>query len=753
MRAGDTLYGRPTLFREHQAFDSVSFDIRDGLRNHVRAFEIYAIPMKRYFLALTISVSISSPASVLAEPVKKLSELPTPTQSAQGLQDGGSSTKPQEVSPSAPESENVPKTSSDEDVPLFEPRVKNKQTGPSQTAPSYSIPRAEIQKKGAQNLGQTLRGAPGFALNDVGRGADIHTGNYYRGRSLNDSIILLNGRPISNKINTYHGGTDLNALPVESIENVELSSGASSTLYGSEGAFSGVVNVIPREGVGPPQLNAKVEFGSLGQSDYRASYGGSDDKVSYLFSFQDSTSENNYPVPFGSTNRDPNGRFFNSGTSLTSYSANVSLELDQRNTLSFDTTKIVSRKGLLYTFNPALTTLNRDKLDHDGWNVGLSWKSLLTENGDSTLTTTLGYNQDYFNTYGPTGDSLANRTGTLDTKQLTARVEHQLLTSSTNTLRYGVDLQNNQLIGTVTGTSSGPNVRSGNGPTEDRSILNTSLFLLDTWNISRDLTLELGGRGSFSGQFGSYFNPSAGLRWAVSPGVTARASWAGAQRNPGLDQLYVFDTVHNWIPNANLRPETGSSWNAGLDVQFSPDVTGKFTYYGSSISNRLSTERVGKDSAGNDQSQWKNIGGVEVGGFESALKWQVAPQWATFLNYTYTDARILSGQDRGLQDSLIPYSVAQAGIGYQHEGWQVNLIANHSSGSRRAFFNLPQAGESTRDFSAPFVTLDLTGRVPLSRTTAVNVYLENLGGASFERVNRIYTPPGIVYRMGLETTF
>jgi outer membrane cobalamin receptor len=709
-----------------------------------KLFKFILSTMKRYFLAFTLATSVLSATSAIAEPIKKLSELPAPTQSAQGLQ-GADSPSSQEVSPTAPESEKVPENSSDKDIPLFEPRVKSKQTGPSQTSPSYSIPKGEIKKKGAQNLGQTLRGAPGFAINDVGRGADIHTGSYYRGRSINDSVILLNGRPISNKINTYHGNTDLNALPVESVENVELSSGSSSTLYGAEGAFSGIINVVPKEGVGPAQLNAKVEFGSLGQSDYRASYGGSDDKVSYLVSFQDSTSENNYPVPFGSTNRDPaTGRFFNSGTSLTSYSANVSVDLDQRNTLSFDATKIVSRKGLLYTFNPAPEILNRDRLDHDGWNVGLSWKSLLTENGDSTLTTTLGYNQDYFNTYGPNGFLTASRTGTLDTKQLTARVEHQLLTSSTNTLRYGVDLQNNQLVGTVLGTK-GPNEQGGSSPTQDRSVLNTSLFLLDTWNIDRNLTLELGGRGSFDSQFGNYFNPSVGLRWAVSPSVTARASWAGAQRNPGLDQLYVFDTVHGWNPNANLRPETGSSWNAGVDVQFSPDVAGQFTYYGSSITNRLNVP------SGQIQPQWQNVGGVEVGGFESALKWQVAPQWNTFLNYTYTDARILSGNDIGLQDSLIPYSVAQAGIGYQHEGWQANLIANYSSGSRRAFFTLP--GEKIRDFTAPFVTLDLTARVPLSRTTAVNVYLENLGGASFERVNRIYTPPGIVYRVGMETTF
>jgi outer membrane cobalamin receptor len=688
--------------------------------------------MKPHSLALAISFSIFGATAIVAQPIQQLSELPTPTQSAQGLQEGTPS-KAQEVAPTAPESENVPKTSSDGETPLFQPRVKSKQTGPSQTSPSYSIPKGEIKKKGAQNIGQTLRGAPGFAINDVGRGADIHTGSYYRGRSLNNSVILLNGRPIGNRISTYHGGTDLNALPVEAVERVELSSGASSTLYGSEGGFSGVVNIIPKEGVGPAQLNAKVEFGSLGQSDYRASYGGSDDKTSYLFSFQDSTAENNYPVPFGSTNRDASGRFFNSDTSLTSYSANVSLELDQRNTLSFDTTKIVSRKGLLYSFNPFLSTLNRDRLDHDGWNLGLSWKSLLTENGDSTLTTTLGYNQDYFNTYGPTGNLLVSRTGTLDTKQLTARIEHQLLTSNTNTLRYGVDLQNNQLLGNVVSTQAGRSRAA-----EDRSVFNTGLFLLDTWNISQDLTLELGGRGSFDGQFGNYFNPSAGLKWAASPGIAVRASWAGAQRNPGLDQLYVFDTVHGWDPNPDLKPETGSSWNAGADVQFSPDFTGQFTYFGSSLSNRLQAVN----------GKWQNIGPVEVGGFETALKWQISPEFSSFLNYTYTDAREIT---TGLQDSLIPYSVAQVGISYQHEGWQVNLLANSSSGSRRAFFTLP--GEKTTDFSAPFTTLDLTARVPISRSTAVNVYLENLGGASFERVNRIYTPPGIVYRMGLETTF
>ena len=40
------------------------------------------------------------------------------------------------------------------------------------------------------------------------------------------------------------------------------------------------------------------------------------------------------------------------------------------------------------------------------------------------------------------------------------------------------------------------------------------------------------------------------------------------RRIPGLDQLYLYDTVHGWQPNPNLKPEIGSSWTVGADVSY-----------------------------------------------------------------------------------------------------------------------------------------------------------------------------------------
>ncbi|HEY9846513.1 MAG TPA: AMIN domain-containing protein, partial [Candidatus Caenarcaniphilales bacterium] len=71
---------------------------------------------------------------------------------------------------------------------------------PHQSAPVYTITAPEIQKQGGNSVAEVLRGLPGFAINDVGFGADIHTGTYYRGQSINQSVLLLNGRPINTNI-------------------------------------------------------------------------------------------------------------------------------------------------------------------------------------------------------------------------------------------------------------------------------------------------------------------------------------------------------------------------------------------------------------------------------------------------------------------------------------------------------------------------------------------------------------------------
>lgn len=627
-------------------------------------------------------------------------------------------------------SEKISDNNSEQDSEIQLEVIGEKDALPEST-PIHVVDQEEIRKQGASSVADVLKRMPGFAINDVGHGADIHTGTYYRGASINQSVILINGRQVNVNVNTYHGATDLNSIPVEAIDRVELYSGAASSLYGSS-AVGGVINIITKQGSGKPRLNTAVEFGSLNLNNQQASFSGGTENVRYNFSFERFFIDNKYPVPVGAANRDANGNLFNADTATSTYFGNIAVDLNPKNTLSFDVKKLSSRRGLVYFGFP----LQKDRLDHDGLNMGLSWRSQLAEN--SRLTTTFGFNQDFFNTYGPTvfGGVEYYRTGTLDTKQYTARLDHEWKITPNYQLRWGADVNNLNLDGITDSTRPDRIIFN---ETENRSLLNTALFAVNTVRIGDAFQVDLGLRQNFDSEYGNYLNPSVGFRYGVSPNIAVRGSWSSVQRNPGLDQKYLYDTVHGWLPNSDLKPETGSNWTAGIDIGLSQNLTGQFTYFGSSLNNRLGIIR----------GKWENVGLVDTNGFEAAFRWNVTRNWSTFLNYTYTDAKIKTGSEAGLQLGLIPYSNLQAGIGYGKDGWEANLYATYYSGARRALFTPP--GSRNTDFSPSYFNLDLSTRVPLARNLGLTFYLENLLGEQYEKVNRIYSP-GFTFRVGLSSS-
>jgi vitamin B12 transporter len=603
--------------------------------------------------------------------------------------------------------------------------------------PKYTVKKADIEQRGARSASEVLKSQPGFAINDTGFGADIHTGTSYRGHSLNQSTFLLNGRPIGSNVNTYHGNTDLNTIPTESIDRIELSSGSSATLYGSE-SFGGVVNIITKSGSKVPKTDASLQFGSYGQSNYRGSSQGGLGNLDYVFSYENFKADNDYAVPLGAANRGTDGRLFNSDVKTTNYFGKLGLDLNPQNRLSLDVSTITSRKGLIYFGFP----FQRDRLDHDAYNIGLNLKSAFSK--DSVLNTTIGFNKDYFHTYGPTG-ATAFREGRLNSRALTVRLDHDWKLAPNSQLRWGLDLKNAYL--NSESTSTNPAVLRFN-ESQDRSRLSTALFALNTMKFGKDLQVELGLRQNLNENFGSSLNPSLGLRWEASRQIALRGSWVSVKRLPGLDQQYAYDTVHGWFANEDLKAERGSSWTLGTDLNLGGTLTGQFSYFGSRLRDRIATQPTLLN--GRTVSQWQNIGVVNTNGLEMGLNWQMTPQWRTFATYTYTNAKIGDGADEGLQLSQIPFSVAQLGVGYDHKGWQLSLFANYFSGARRAFFVNP--GESSREFSPSWVNLDVTARVPIVQGIGLTLAVENIGGKTYEKTNRIYQP-GTTFRLGLKSDF
>ncbi|MDO9025606.1 TonB-dependent receptor domain-containing protein [Zwartia sp.] len=99
-----------------------------------------------------------------------------------------------------------------------------------------------------------------------------------RGTNSNQSLILIDGMRVNNATN---GLPPLNAIPLNSIERVEIVRGTSSSLYGSD-AIGGVVNIITRAETDRPfSAYANAGVGTYASTQYDAGFSGAKDGWSY----------------------------------------------------------------------------------------------------------------------------------------------------------------------------------------------------------------------------------------------------------------------------------------------------------------------------------------------------------------------------------------------------------------------------------------------------------------------------------------
>ena len=122
-----------------------------------------------------------------------------------------------------------------------------------------------LQATGASNLYEAMQYGTGIMINQYGTGGSS-MGNMtskvaIRGNT-NGTLVLVNGVPIN-----IRGTYDLNDIPVENVERVEVVRGGGAVLYGSD-ATGGVINIITKK---ERQNFVKAGIGNYGQQEYVAS--------------------------------------------------------------------------------------------------------------------------------------------------------------------------------------------------------------------------------------------------------------------------------------------------------------------------------------------------------------------------------------------------------------------------------------------------------------------------------------------------
>lgn len=122
-------------------------------------------------------------------------------------------------------------------------------------SPVQTVAREEIERTGLQNVGDVIRGV--VMADNQGSIPTAFTGGFaagssaisLRGLGVNSTLVLVNGRRMAqygladDGVRTF---VDLNSIPLDAVERVEVLKDGGSAIYGSD-AVAGVVNVILRD--------------------------------------------------------------------------------------------------------------------------------------------------------------------------------------------------------------------------------------------------------------------------------------------------------------------------------------------------------------------------------------------------------------------------------------------------------------------------------------------------------------------------
>jgi iron complex outermembrane recepter protein len=147
-----------------------------------------------------------------------------------------------------------------------------KRTDAETASPVQIMSREEIERTGKQSIQEVLRGLTGDGQGSIPTSfsAGFASGSAavsLRGLGVNSTLVLVNGRrmaPYGLADDGSRNFVDLNSIPLEAVDRVEVLKDGASAIYGAD-AIGGVVNIILRKSYKGGSIGAS--YGQTGKND------------------------------------------------------------------------------------------------------------------------------------------------------------------------------------------------------------------------------------------------------------------------------------------------------------------------------------------------------------------------------------------------------------------------------------------------------------------------------------------------------
>ncbi|MDY0269836.1 TonB-dependent receptor plug domain-containing protein [Trichloromonas sp.] len=455
------------------------------------------------------------------------------------------------------------------------------------------ITHEELEKRQVKTVQEALKYLPGIKISETSSSWGDKGKIQIQGLDERHTLILVDGQ-------RYLGGhgdaADLQSIPLDMVERIEVVKGPASALYGSD-ALGGVVNIITKSAPKKYSLSLSPSFGTRATQIHETTAGFGAGGFSSLL---------------GYTYRESNG---------------VKKETDEYHEHLF-------QGSLGYSFTPdsQLTVkpfFSEHFMEYESRRQKRGGVNSLWDWAPDEVSN-LKLRGSYFNYQHTTG----NRNSDWETDSYEGEFTYNRMVFNRHMLSAGYQFFKEEITD------------HGKGYEADQDL--HSFYIQDEIDI-HPLVIVLGTRVDCHDRWGTEVNPKLSLLYAVTDKFKIRASVGTAFKGPSLVKLY--GDLWRMGPyvvysNPNLDPEKSIGYQLSFEYAFSERFLAKLALFKNDIDDLIDsyTVRRGKPPFG---MYWRNIDEAITQGAELSLTARVTQGLTARAGYNYLDT-----EDKNLHREL-----------------------------------------------------------------------------------------------------
>lgn len=496
----------------------------------------------------------------------------------------------------------------------------------------------EIEEKHYDDVSEAIRHVPGVMI--ASRGISSQTTNsdqvYINGSP--NVVVLVDGMRRNTNGNVLMNASIGELTNMASVDHIEVLKGAASTLYGSD-AQGGVINIItkaPKENGVHTTLRASV--GNFGRENYNFYNEG---REGNLFWTVEAGKELLHQY------KDGWGRRVVNHLNADHYNVKMGYDLGNDSDLVFHYEKYSSD----YTMPKSGTN---DRIPSAGTkdndSTSLQYKAKI--NDRLTNLFSIYRNNTSFNVPMQSWKMDMRTSGISD--QLVYEMDNQTITG-------GFDWYEDEI-------RKYPQEQELAG----KKVHTAAFYLQDKINITKQWNVTPGIRVDHHSQFGNRTSPSLSIGYMPNDKTNYYFNYKTFFVAPNLYQMYVWNPIWGTYGNKNLKPETGYTFEFGVNHQFNDTLSGTFNVFHTYAHNMIKYD----SKYDSDRHIWigsyKNADRANINGFNLNLNKEFSSHWSTYVGYTYMHINAQKGENIN-NDGLIPESTLNVGINYKADKFNASL--------------------------------------------------------------------------------